>query len=460
MKRAAQIGQQLDVVGGSGQTVDRGFAVANHLTGFFQEDVLEVGVFNVFERLALGKCRRRGQLTDLFQGLRQSVLIIRSGRLRCLLGTGCQLRLVGQCGLTGQLFELLLGHGAGAADQLKHSTLRGWLFLGICNFRGRFAAHDHAQLIRFCVKNEQLFGECVLVVQHVHEQAENAHAVAQRLDLIRARNIGSIKALRLPILGFGNIPIHHMAHVIHGLRALRDTQNGQHTTHLDQQAWHTGQFGGIGWVAEKLVQMTFHLVEVGTQLAHHGAHGLAIAHAAIKLFHPRGNWLGVSTIAHGLQASRQFVRAIQQTWVIQIEIIERGFHEQHGRRHFHGQFGIGRRAGLCGHVLDRTHLGHQACGGRIQIGQAVGHQTELIAGRASALHFARGESGPCFFQRLNALACQDKQGRIELAKPGFGIVDRRGVGQAIGLAHRCQHGHVCRWAGLQAKEQQVMGKPL
>ena len=137
------------------------------------------------------------------------------------------------------------------------------------------------------------------------------------------------------------------------------------------------------WRTEKLVQRFFRLAQRHLELAHHTAHGLAVAHAPVKLLHPGIQRLPASAREHGFQALGQRLGALRHLFVVGIEIFESGFQIQGGGGHFHRQLRANTRCivgGLIGGLDQRTR---QQGARWMQLEQRVGNQSDLVLHLAS-----------------------------------------------------------------------------
>ena len=448
----------------------------HHLAGFFQEDVQQVVL--VGRRIFGGRRDRfwRGGGSDRLQRVQctgQAGFVLSACRIGGALRRIRQGRLVGQGGHGRNLIEL-------PRDGLGRQTLiqqRGWRRHRHHNARlaiqqqinaaglgrrlvdhwprrGRATRHM-PEFSEGGVVDEQLACQHRLVAQHVDLKPERTQAVAELLEGARAVGLHRIG------LG-GHELIDHVAQATDGQRGLVQTQHGQHTTHLPHQRRHRGQHGPLGRVAEELVQMLLHLAQRGAQLAHHGAHGLAIADVAVQFLHPGLQGRRQRPCPHRVQALGQLSQACGERHVTGLKIGERRLQEQHRGGGFHGQFGprwTPRLRDLLGDTVQRRAQ-HMPL--MVQFVQRFGHQAELVDAGLGARHVPAGQGGPVLLDRFDATArlCQNR--RIVEAEGGL-FVRRRILGlQGPGLAHRIQsRGSRPRvGACLGTEKQQVVGQPL
>ncbi|MPM16285.1 hypothetical protein SDC9_62663 [bioreactor metagenome] len=202
------------------------------------------------------------------------------------------------------------------------------------------ATHHQLELALLLVVHEQLARHRALIAQHVDQEAQCAQAVAKLVEHQGTLFLGHAAH---------NQTFHRIAHVHHGVRGLIEAQHRQHAAHLAQTARHVVQHGHIFRRAEELVHGFFRIRQRGTQLVHHAAHRLMVAHAAVQLFHPRFERGGLTTRHYLVQAFGQAQGAFAHMVLRHVQFFERGLQIQHGGGHFHGQRwrrGLARLRGL------------------------------------------------------------------------------------------------------------------
>ena len=303
---------------------------------------------------------------------------------------------------------------------------------------------------------EQRLGQLRLHAEHVDEKAQSAQVVGQAIE-----SAGAHCALRVD---FGLCQRFDLvAHVQRGLRGLLHAQHRQHAAHRRQLVGHRDQQIAARRLAEILVNLLFDFRQRSAQFLHHAAHGLAVRHAAVQLFHPAVEHLGVGTDAHVVNAAGQAPHAAGQLGVVELRIFQRSIDIQDGRGHLHRQTGRrfcatrhGLRRGRRKRVSQRLAFGEQAL-------QRFTHQRELFGQAGHAVQLAARHCRPGVAGDGHALAGQRQHGRVEAAQAGGLVVGRGVLVQLPGLAH----GHQARCAGriggglrMAAEKQQVMDLAL
>ena len=215
-------------------------------------------------------------------------------------------------------------------------------------------------------------------------------------------------------------------------------------------------------MAEELVQELLRLAQGHAQLAHHGTHGLAVAHTAVELLHPGLERLLRTASQHGIEPLRKLRRARAKALVARLEVGEGCLQEQHRRGGFHGQFRARRLAGLGrqrGHAAQ--HIGERLAL-RMKLEQRFGHQPELVHRALLAREVTTSQSRPVFLDRFDAAPRLRQHGRVEQAKGRFVVIDRLVSTQVPGRPDRPQHrrAHACAGAGLGTEEQQFERQSL
>ena len=349
---------------------------------------------------------------------------------------------LGQIGVllhaVGHLFRFglgLLGHIA--AGQV--STQRRWM-----------AAHERQQLAFFLVKHKQFFGQRRLVAEHVDQEAQRAQVVAQVLESTRCAGLCFVD------LGVQN-RIDRGPHARHGLHRLIQPEHREHAAHLRQLRDGHMQATLFHWRTEKLIQRFFRLAQRHLELAHHTAHGLAVAHAPVKLLYPGIQRLPMGAREHGFQALGQRLGALRHLFVVGIEIFESGFQIQGGGGHFHRQLRTHTRCiagGLIGGLDQRMR---QQSARWVQLEQTVGNQPDLVLHLASPAGVSAREQRPGFFGSVNAFARLHQQGGVVETQRGSVVVGHGNRIESEGITHRAQPGRFVGGSrrGLGTEKQQI-----
>ena len=145
-------------------------------------------------------------------------------------------------------------------------------------------------------------------------------------------------------------------------------------------------------VAKENVERFFKLTKRHPQLSDHASHGLFIADASIKIFHPRFKRPGGTSIFYRLKALSQMFCTSCKLAVAGIKVVECCFKIQHRRCHFHGQLNGGQltrtRSGV-----NRSRQGEgQWLAWRMKLNERISDQAELVRHR---LEFADIACGQC-----------------------------------------------------------------
>ena len=459
------------------QSLDRFAAALHHLACFIEEDVEQVVVLQVVVtrrgRRGGFRCghRHAGRGLESLQRARQFCGVVRARGFRCALRDLRQLRLFIQRRPGGDLVQLTehrcvrlggVGQLGRRLDLWRHVVdverhVHGARVEGGRHGHGRTAqAPGHMpQLARGGVVHEQPACEHGLVSQHVDLKAQGAQAVAQPFEGARRAGGLDVRILQQKLA-------HRIAHVADRGGGLIKPQHRQHAPHLAHEAGHGRERAGVRRVAEELVQVLLDLAQRDAQLTHHRAHGLAIAHAAIQILHPRLKGRRHGALAYRIQALRQLAHARGKGRVARPEVGKRGFEEQHRGRHLHGKFGMGRLARLRNvlrrlvkHFCQRPAL-------LMQLFERFGHHAELVDARFHARQITAGQHGPVFLDLLDPPPGLDQQRRVIQAEGGLVVARGRLTVQRPGFSHARQCGCIRRrrWRGLAAEKQQVVRQAL
>ena len=317
------------------------------------------------------------------------------------------------------------------------------------------ATHQGFELAFDIVIHKEFFRQHRLVVEHVDQKAQSAEVVAQL-----------VKSARSSRTLFVNFCLQHLlhaaAHAQDGLRGLIQPEHRQHAAHLGQLPRNIGQDGFVFRIAKENIQRFFKLTQRQPKFAHHATHGLLVADAAVKLFHPGFKGLGTSTVLDAIQTLSQMSGALSQLRVIRIEVIKCSLQVQHRGGKLHGKFNRRRLSRSHRHV-DRASQGlRQRLTAWMQLDQRITDEAELIGDRLEFVGVPCRDGGPCFFCRGNPFARLRQQGRVKAAKLYRRVVDWLEARQAIHLAHSSQHrglnGRLRN--GLRTKEKKVMRQPV
>ncbi|MDT4804558.1 hypothetical protein FQZ97_373380 [compost metagenome] len=437
VERAAQDGEFFGVAGTVAERGDGGQAVAHHFAGFVQEDVLQVVFFELGD-LGVGQRRRARDLGGPALGLAAEFLQRR--RLGLAVGRGQR----GELGSDLRVDLLDAEHGLGGRCGGAFGRGRGIDGL---------AAHQRLEFTGFGIEHEQALGQCGLVAQHVDEETERAQVVAERVE---GGHFLDGRAVDLQHL------LDVVAHALHGVRGLLEPQHREHAAHLHELGGHGAQQRLFGRAAEILVERLLEFAQVAAQFVDHGAHGLAVADAAVQVLHPRLERLGTAAVAHTLDAAGQLQRAGRELRVAGVEVFERGFEVQHRGGDFHRQFGVGRLAGTHRGVHGMGQRLHHRLARRVQLQQRFTELRERVGHLARARDVAARERRPHFLGGLDALARLREHQRVEAAELHHGVVDARFLRHAPGAAHGAQRGGVVLRAGhgLGAEEEQVLAEAV
>ena len=339
----------------------------------------------------------------------------RRGHLPCgrFWRLGCQLRRIWKRRRTGKI------------DLLRRQDL------------GR-ASHDGSEFAPLFVVDEQFFGQCTLVAQHVDEKTQGAQAVAQALKCRRGR-AGGVEGVHQQLL-------HHGAHAQGRQRRLVQPQDGKNAAHLCQAARYLVQRPLALRLAEELIERLLDEGQGGAQFLHHAAHGLAFADTPVQLLHPDFQRLRRLT-RHGLaQTPCQTGAALTHLGVGRIPIVVGGFQIEDGGRDFHGQRRLGGLAGTGAEFHRLAQCGGQFGVFRMQLEHGIGHGGELVHHLRQPCGIAPGQSRPGFRSQCNALACLLHQRRVITPELDALVIDRCCVCQAKRRAHGLQARR--RWRAL------------
>ena len=465
VKRTPQGGELLEVGGIVFQQTYRLETRAHDLAGLLKENVLQV----VLIAIQVRRYRRRRLCSRGACALRQTHQRLGTGlgifvhhRLGSIPGSLGHTGLLGQRCLVGQTVQLLAEVGQihralGIGHELMHTRTD---FASLFGQGGRHdvsgAAHQRTQLTRFFVEYKQFLGQRRLVVQHIDQETQGAQVVAQGLECAR------LAGHRLIDLGVENL-VHGLAHAVHRLNRLVQSQHRQHTAHLAQLGCCNVQAALFPWHAEELVQRFFRLAHGRLELAHHAAHGLAIAHPAVELLHPGIQWLGLGSLNHPIQALGQSLRALHETRIVRVKVFESRFQIQGGCGHFHGQLGAHHVAALSRRLLRGLHqrLRQRRAGG-VQFDEGIGDQTKLVYHLADPVDIPPCEERPGLLGGANALARLGQQRGIKPAQGGHRIIEGPHLAQTERVANGNQQRRRDRTLhrSLGAEKQQVAQQNL
>ena len=305
------------------------------------------------------------------------------------------------------------------------------------------------------VVHKQLARKHGLITQHVDLETERTQGVAELVE----------RAGALDLLGidFRNQQfINRVTHASHGQGCLIETQDRQHAPHLAHETRHGGQHVFVRGVAEKLIQVLLDFAKRGAQLAHHGAHGLTVAHAAIEPLHPRLQRWRRSPATNRVQSIGELLQTLGKDGIAGLEIGERSLEKQHRSGSLHRQLGRGRLAGLRSLLSNAIERVRERLALAMQLVERLGHQAELIHARLGTRHVAAREGRPVFLDRLDAPARLRQHRRVVQAESGL-VVRRCDVAiQGPGATHGMENGrrNTLLWLGLGAKEQQILSQAL
>ena len=334
---------------------------------------------------------------------------------------------------------------------------RALLLLRLLRTVGKLAgtAHAQAQLALHLVIDEELARHGALVAQHVDQKAQRAQAVAELLE-----QRGPLGLLHLA----GQQPFHRVAHAQRGQRGLVQPQHRQHAAHLRQPIGHGGERGQVFGLAEELVHGLFGLGQGGTQLAHHAAHGLMVADPAVELLHPRLQRSGLAACRHMVQPLRQLRTALGQMRLRGVGLLEGGLQVEHRGGDFHRQIGGWHAACAAGRIDRAGQRARQRFAARVQPGERIADQAELVGRRLVLAAVSAGKSGPGLRRRGDTPPGLRQHGRVVTAEARLLVIDRRGRLLAERLLHGMQWrgaGSIaCGHAGLGAEKEQVLHQPV
>ena len=222
------------------------------------------------------------------------------------------------------------------------------------------------------------------------------------------------------------------------------------------------QAGLVLRVAEEVVEQLLELSQGRPQLAHHAAHGLAVADTAVQLLHPGFQRLSLSALAHAVEPLGQPRGARGQLRIRRVKVFERGFEVEDGSCHFHCQLGPGRACGPR-HTIDRgIERLRQPTARRMQFDQRIGHQVELLGDVLDLVGVAAGQRRPGFLGGADPLARLREQHRVETPELAGLVVHRLEPCQAPRQPHGRQRrciGSASR-NGLRTEKHQVLRQPV
>ena len=190
--------------------------------------------------------------------------------------------------------------------------------------------------------------------------------------------------------------------------------------------------------AEKLVHQLFHLAQGRAQLAHHTAHGLAVADSAVQVFHPGFQRLGYAAGLGALQALGQMYSPGCRLPSVSPQLFESRLQIEHSGCHLHGQRGSGRLARGHHRSDDLGQRLGQRRTVRAQLVQRITDQAELVCRRTEFVAVTTGHGRPGFGHGGNTFLGLGQRGGIEAAETAHLVVQRREAVQPEGGAHRLQ----------------------
>ena len=293
------------------------------------------------------------------------------------------------------------------------------------------AAHHRAQHARVGIEGEQRLGHLRLHAEHVDQEAERAEVAREAVEHPRLRDVLGLDRGRGQAVDL-------VAHAQQRGRRVAHAQHREHAAHRRELARHRDQHVSVFGLAEVLVDQLLGLGQAGAQLLHHAAHGLAIRHAPVELFHPRLERVGRAALAHRREPVGQALHALGQPGVVEIDVVERRFDVEQAGRDLHRQR---RRRGAAELLRLRDRLlqfGGEPVTEREQALQRFADQRELLRQTGQAVHLAAGHGRPGVFGRHDALLGLREHGRIEAPERADGVVDRHVVREPVDLAHRGQ----------------------
>ena len=457
LERVEGAAHQRDVaqpLGVGRQVLQRLARLRDDLARFFDEDAAHLGV--VFQaglarrhRLGVGshfghggrgRCfRNRHTDRELADGLRQVGTHRRFGlvvdgvgqRLLCLRGHTRELGFVVGHRALRELLKLarkvFIAEMRQARSLRQHlrflhqrRALAGAVLEGPQPQAGGAGCGDQAAFSE--VKTKQRARQHRLHAEHVDEETQRAQVVGQALEVARLRH-----ALKVDF-GAREL-VHRVAHVRHGQRALFEVQHREHAAHGPELRRHRQQELALAGVTEVLVDLLFDVGERHAQLVHHAAHGLAVADAAVELFNPGLQRLHLATRARQLHTLRHQLRALGQSWRVELTLFDDGVKPQHRRGHLHGQRRarrLARGSHLRGGRLQRMR---QRLAGRQEPRQRVAQQGHRLGHAAQAADVATGHGRPNVSGADHAFARLRDHRRVKAAQ-AWGLVVGAGGGVA------------------------------
>ena len=245
-------------------------------------------------------------------------------RVECAAHRGLIGQVGGICRKRTQCGQAALDHRAG----LFHKNRRQVFFAVDVRLRRLFhrfgrigsgrLAHGRAKFSRRLVVDKQLTRQAALVAQHVDQKPHRAYAVSELLEHLAA--LGQVGRT------FGEELLDQVAHAQRGQRWLLQPQDGKHAAHLAQASGHLPQWRGVRGAPKEHVEHRLDLGQGGAQLADHGAHGLALAHAPVQVFHPGFKRFGLTTGTGGSQSLRQGAATLPKK--MKVQLVVQGFQVQ------------------------------------------------------------------------------------------------------------------------------------
>ena len=352
VKCAAQCGLQADVLGLARQRLHGFKAIGKHLARLFQEDFAQLGVFSC-------------------------------GRRRSWRGRRCH-------------------------DRRRGGLRRGRHLNRLCgaNRSLRRAPHQRAELPLVMVEDEHLLRQRRLVVQHVDHEPERAQTVAEPV-----KRPGGLGAALVDVVHQNLLDA--VTHLQHCQRSLVQPEQRQHAAHLGQLSGHLLQHGLVLRVAEELVHRLFQLAHGDAQFAHDRSHGMAFTDAAVQVFHPALERLGLGARKGPVQPLRQALRAHRQVSVFGVDLVVRGLQIEHRGGDLHRDLGHRNLPGTKHRFHDAGQRLGQRMAGRVELDQGIADQAELVSRGLEFLRVSARKCGPDLLGHANALARLHQHGRIK-----------------------------------------------
>ena len=321
------------------------------------------------------------------------------------------------------------------------------------------AAHHRAERAGVGVVAEQRLGHLRLNAEHVDQESQSSQVAGQAIKHARLGDALGVDLSR-------DEPVDVVAYAQQRSRGVIHAQYRQHAAHRRQMVRNRDQHRRVCRVAEELVDQVFGLRQTGPQLLNDAAHGLAVGHAAVQLFHPFFEGVGGVSLAHRVQAFRQTLDTIGLFRMVEVSVFQSGLDIQQAGSHFHGHRWRRRGASLLGLGCGLLQLDRKNFSQREQALERFTHQREGFRQRGDAVHLASRDRRPGLLGRSHALARLENHGRIGAAQRADAVVDCDMVIEAVRVPHSGQAGCLQGIAALTcgdslcAKEKQVLRQAL